>query len=81
MISSLIQPPKSKQPVIAESATTPTASTTAQNAARFFVNGMGEAQRERFKTMLQSGAEVGMSVAQSYGVPLKEFIAEVRKII
>lgn len=79
MINSLIQPPKAQNKPVMQNV--PTTATTAQNAARLFVNSMGEAQRERFKAMLDSGAEVGMSVAQSYGVPLEEFIAEVRKII
>lgn len=79
MISNLIQPPKSKNAIISQNA--PTTATTAQNCARLFVNNMGEAQRERFGAMLQSGAECGQSIAQSYGVPLKEFISEVQKII
>jgi len=81
MISNLIQPPKPKSSDAAQADLAPTTSTTAQTAARFFVGSMGEAQRKRFKTMLQSGVECGQSIAQSYGVPLKEFIAEVQKII
>jgi len=84
MISNLIQPPKSKNAAISKMESVqdaPTASTTTQNAARFFVNSMGEAQRERFKVMLASGVTCGESIAKSYGVPLKDFIAEVQKII
>jgi len=79
MISNLIQPPKPKNAAMTQDASTTSA--TAQIAARFFVGSMGEAQRERFRMMLLSGVECGQSIAQSYGVPLKDFIAEVQKII
>ena len=79
MISNLIQPPKPKNAAMTQDASTTSA--TAQIAARFFVNSMGEVQRERFKLMLQNGAECGESIAKSYGVPLKDFISEVQKII
>lgn len=81
MISNLIQPPKPKNYETGEIRHTSTTATTAQNCARLFVGSMGEAQRERFKMMLQSGVECGQSVAQSYGVPVSEFIYEVKKII
>jgi len=80
MISSLIQPPASKN-APAGKKETDSHSVTAGNCARLFVNGMGDAQRERFKVMLQSGVQCGESVARSYGVPLGDFMAEVRKII
>lgn len=53
----------------------------AAKCARLFVDGMGDNQRDRFKRMMQSGVEVGRSIAQTYEVPLDEFIDEVRKII
>jgi len=81
MISNLIQPPKSKYATISKAEMIQSADTTAQNAARFFVNSMGAAQRDRFKLMVQSGAECGASIAQSYGVPLADFISEVQKIL
>lgn len=79
MISNLIQPPAIKK----ESKPTGNTDTydIVQKCARLFVNGMGGAQRDRFKTMLQHGAECGDSVARAYGVPLEEFVAEVKKII
>lgn len=81
MISNLIQPPKSKYAATLESPADPKHSSNAENCARFFVNSMGEAQRERFKAMLRTGAQCGESIARSYGIPLAEFIAEVQKII
>lgn len=80
MISNLIQPPNAKA-TAEKSSTVQNAATTAQNCAGLFVNSMGEAQRTRFKKMLESGVPCGQSVAQSYGVPLNEFISEVKKII
>jgi len=80
MVSNLIQPPAPKN-APAGKKEADSHSVTAGNCARLFVNGMGDAQRERFKAMLQSGVQCGESVARSYGVPLGDFIAEVRKII
>jgi len=81
MISNLIQPPKSKNSNIQNSQIIKDTSSTVQNCAKLFVCGMGDAQRERFKIMLQSGIQCGESVAKSYNVPLNEFVAEVQKII
>jgi len=81
MVSNLIQPPAPKNAPAGKKKETDSHSVTAENCARLFVNGMGDAQRERFKLMLQSGIQCGESVARSYGVPLNDFVAEVRKII
>lgn len=81
MISNLIQPPKPKNATFSKTEIIRDYSSTAENCARFFVNSMGEAQRDRFKAMLQTGAQCGESIARSYGVPLDDFITEVRKII
>jgi len=81
MVSNLIQPPAPKNATAGKKKETDGHSVTVENCARLFVNGMGDAQRERFKLMLQSGVQCGESVARSYGVPLGDFMAEVRKII
>lgn len=80
MISNLIQPPNINKEVVSANSSQ-TTSTSVQNCARLLVNGMGEAQRGRFRTMLQHGVECGRCYAQSYGVPLNEFMEEVQKII
>jgi|GEM_PF-1295319 len=84
MINSLIKPPKAKNATVSKMETdqsVPAMSTTAQTAARFFVNGMGMQQRERFKQMLYSGAQCGQSIAESYGIPVEDFIKEIKQII
>jgi len=78
MISNLIQPPKSKNSITKINKDT---STAVQNCAKLFVSGMGDAQRERFKIMLQNGIQCGESIAKSYGVPLEDFITEIKKLI
>ena len=49
--------------------------------AASFVNGMSETQRNRFKKMLESGIECGLSVAESYDVNYSDFIKEVKKLL
>lgn len=49
--------------------------------AQTFINSLTIAQRKQFKKMIENGIEVGRSVAETYGVPLKQFIEEVRSII
>ena len=50
-----------------------------QEYATAFIDGMGETQRDRFKKMLESGIQCGMSVAAAYGINYSEFIDEVKK--
>lgn len=49
--------------------------------AQAFVDSLSDAQRKQFKKMLENGVEVGRSIAETYGVPLKQFIMEVKSII
>lgn len=49
--------------------------------AAAFVNGMSETQRKRFKKMLESGIECGLSVAENYNVNYEDFIKEVKKLL
>lgn len=77
MISNLLQPMDVKSKASAPQA----ADGSAESCARLFVNGMSAVQKERFKTMMESGAECGKSVAQAYKVPLNDFMTEVKKIL
>ena len=81
MINNLIKPPPAKKAVVKQSLTAQAAPSEASRCARLFVDTMGDAQRTRFKQMLQSGAKCGLGYAQSYGVPVDEFVTEVEKII
>ena len=54
---------------------------TAEDYAISFLNGLSNTQRNRFKAMLENNIECGQSVAESYGINYKLFIAEVKKIL
>lgn len=77
MVSNLLQPMAFKNKQSEPQAP----SKEAELCAKLFVNGMSATQKERFKTMMENGAECGKSVAQAYKVPLDEFMNEVKKIL
>ena len=52
---------------------------TIQEYAKAFIDGMSEAQKARFKKMLENGIKCGLSVADNYGIDYDEFIEEVKK--
>lgn len=46
-----------------------------------FVYGMGKAQRDRFKQMLEQGIKCGESIALSYGVDYDQLMNEIKRIL
>lgn len=54
---------------------------TVEDYAIAFVYGMGKAQRERFKNMLQQGIKCGESVALNYGIDYNDLMQEVKRIL
>lgn len=49
--------------------------------AKHFISTLNEAQAKRIKKMLKSGAVVGESVAQAYGINPDEFAAALGEVI